>query len=88
MAFLTASLTDERKRAAVIELETVAADLGCSVAQLAIAWVAKNPRVSSVITGASRLSQLEANLGAVALLDKLTPEVMARIDAVTASLAD
>ena len=63
------------------------AELGCSVAQLAIAWVAKNPRVSSVITGASKLSQLQTNLGAVDVIAKLTPEVMARIDAISAPLA-
>ncbi|MCB1998275.1 MAG: aldo/keto reductase, partial [Rhodoferax sp.] len=54
---------------------------------LALAWVASNPRVSSVITGASKGSQLQDNLGALAVLDKLTPEVKARIDAVTAPLA-
>jgi aryl-alcohol dehydrogenase-like predicted oxidoreductase len=50
--------------------------------------VAKNLRVSTVITGASKLSQLQSNFGALALLDKLTPEVMARIDKATAALAD
>jgi aryl-alcohol dehydrogenase-like predicted oxidoreductase len=60
---------------------------GGTLAQLAIAWVAKNPRVSTVITGASKVSQLHANLGALALLDKLTPEVLQRIDAATAQLA-
>jgi voltage-dependent potassium channel beta subunit len=87
MGFLTASLNDPAKRAAVVALQGVAAELGCSVAQLAIAWVAKNPRVSSVITGASKLSQLRSNLGAVEVIAKLTPEVMARIDAISAPLA-
>jgi voltage-dependent potassium channel beta subunit len=87
MSFLVQSLTDERKRAAVIELEAVAADLGCSVAQLAIAWVAKNPRVSSVITGASRLAQLQSNLGAVEVIGRLDAAAMARIDAISAPLA-
>jgi len=49
--------------------------------------VAKNAHVSTIITGASKLSQLQANLGALDLLDKLTPEVMARIDAISAPLA-
>ena len=53
------------------------------MAQLAIAWVEKNPRVSTVITGASKLSQLQSNLGAVDVTPKLTPEVLARIDAIT-----
>ena len=88
MAFLRDGLTDAAKNAAVAQLEPIAAELGGSLAQLSIAWVAKNPRVSSVITGASRLSQVQANLGALALLDKLTPDVMARIGAATAALAD
>ena len=88
MAFLADSLTDQAKRAAVAKLEAIAADLGCSVAQLAIAWAAKHPHVSSVITGASKLEQLKANLGAVDVIGRLTPEVMARIDAVSAPVAD
>ena len=87
MAFLRDGLTDAAKNAAVAQLEPVAAELGGSVAQLAIAWAASNPRVSSVITGASRLAQLHDNLGALALIEKMTPEVKARIDAVTAPLA-
>lgn len=88
MAFLRDGLLDARKNAAVAQLEPIAADLGGTLAQLAIAWAAKNPRVSTVITGASRLEQLQSNLGALALLDKLTPEVLARIDAITTPLAD
>ncbi len=88
MAFLRDGLTNAAKNAAVAKLEPIAAELGGSPAQLALAWVAKNPRVSSVITGASKLSQLQANLGALDLLDKLTPEVLARIDAITQPLAD
>ncbi len=87
MAFLREGLTDPAKNAAVAQLEPIAAELGGTLPQLAIAWVARNPRVSSVITGASKVSQLQANLGALALVDKLTPEVLQRIDAVTAHLA-
>jgi voltage-dependent potassium channel beta subunit len=87
MGFLATSLADERKRAAVVQLEGIAAELGCTVAQLAIAWVAKNPRVSTVITGASKISQLRANLGAVDVIAKLTPELMDRIDAISAPIA-
>jgi len=88
MAFLRDGLTDAAKNAAVAKLTPIAAELGGTLAQLAIAWVAKNPRVSTVITGASRTAQLRDNLGALALLDKLTPETMARIDQATAALAD
>ncbi|HWK82176.1 MAG TPA: aldo/keto reductase [Caldimonas sp.] len=88
MGFLTKNLTDAAKNAAVARLEPIAADLGATLAQLAIAWAAKNPRVSTVITGASSLAQLQSNLGAVALLPKLAPEVMARIEALTGPLAE
>ena len=80
MGYLAKSLTDEKKLAAVARLAPIAESLGCSIAQLAIAWVAKNPRVSSVITGASKMAQLQANLGAAEVITKLTPEVMAKID--------
>ena len=87
MSFLAKSLTDAAKAKAVTRLEGIAAELGCTVAQLAIAWVAKNPRVSSVITGASKLTQLQSNLGAVDVIGKLTPQVMAAIDEISAPLA-
>ncbi|MCP5321659.1 MAG: aldo/keto reductase [Pseudomonadales bacterium] len=88
MSFLHADLADQAKTAAVAELEALAAELGATAAQLAIAWAAANPRVSSVITGASKLSQLQDNLGAMAVLPGLTPEVKARIEAITQGLAD
>ena len=88
MAFLRDGLTDPTKNAAVAQLAEIAADLGGNVAQLAIAWVNKNPRVSTVILGASKLSQLQDNLGALALTPKLTPEVVARIDAIAKPLAE
>ena len=87
MGFLRDGLLDPAKNAAVDALAGIAAELGATPAQLAIAWVAKNPRVSSVITGASKAAQLQQNLGALDVLDKLSPEVMARIDAATKSLA-
>ena len=88
MGFLLKSLTDVKKNQAVAQFETIAAELACSVAQLAIAWAAKNPRVSTVITGASKVGQLKSNLGAVDVLPKLTNEVMGRIDEISAPLAD
>ena len=88
MAFLRDGLTHPAKNAAVAQLEPIAAELGATLAQLALAWVAKNPRVSTVITGASKVSQLQSKLGALALMDQLTQAVMARLDAVTVPLAD
>jgi voltage-dependent potassium channel beta subunit len=86
MAFLREQLTDAAKNEAVAQLAPIAAELGATLAQLAIAWCTKNPRVSTVITGASKPAQLQDNLGALAVADKLTPEVMARIDTITRPL--
>lgn len=88
LGFLRDSLLDAKKNAAVGEFEVIARQLGCSVAQLALAWVAHNPRVSTVILGASRLAQLQENLGALDVLLRLTPEVLAQMDAISAPLAD
>jgi voltage-dependent potassium channel beta subunit len=63
-------------------LEPVAADLDCSLAQLALAWCLANPRVSTVITGASRPEQVRENLAAAEVVERLTPEVMERIEAI------
>ena len=87
MNFLVSGLTDPVKNAAVGKLAAIAAELGGNVAQLAIAWANRNPRVSTVILGASKLSQLHDNLGALALTPKLTPEILARIDAIAKPLA-
>jgi len=54
----------------------------------ALAWCLKNPRVSTVILGASRVGQLQENLGALEVADMLTPEVMIEIDAASASVAE
>ena len=88
MRFLVDGLTDKAKNSAVGELDAIAKELGGSVAQLAIAWCAKNPHVSSVITGASKVAQVKDNMKSADLLRKLTPAVMERIDALTAAHAD
>ncbi|MFL6627927.1 MAG: potassium channel beta subunit family protein [Vitreoscilla sp.] len=87
MSFLHDQLTDQARNEAVAKLEPIARDLGATTAQLAIAWVAKNPRVSSVITGASSVKQLQDNLKAADIVPKLTPDVLARIDEITKPLA-
>ncbi len=87
MKFLLDSLTDKSKNDALGKLEAVAKELGSSLAQLAIAWCARNPNVSTVITGASRVSQVEENLKAADVIAKLTPALMERIDELTATLA-
>jgi voltage-dependent potassium channel beta subunit len=72
----------EEKIAKVRELKPIADELGCSLAQLGLAWCLKNPNVSTVITGASRAAQVTENMKALDVAEKLTPEVMARIDTV------
>jgi len=78
--WLRNSVTDPARVGAAQKLAPIAADLGCTSAQLALAWCAHNPHVSTVITGASRVSQLEENMKAIDVLPMLTPEVLARID--------
>lgn len=66
----------------VRQLTPVADELGCTLAQLALAWCLKNPNVSTVITGASRPQQVHENMKALDVAASLTPEVMERIDAI------
>jgi voltage-dependent potassium channel beta subunit len=68
--------------AIVKKLAPVAADLGCTQAQLAIAWCLKFPYVSTVITGASKASQVLENFKALEIVPKLTPDVMERIEGI------
>ncbi len=80
--WLHTTLTDQQKLAKVAALDPIAKKLGCSLSQLAIAWCLKNPFVSTVITGASRVSQVHENMKAAEYVDVLTLEVMERIDAI------
>jgi aryl-alcohol dehydrogenase-like predicted oxidoreductase len=61
-------------------LRPIAEGLGTILAKFSIAWCAKNPNVSTVILGASKMPQLEENLSALELLPKLTPDVMKAVD--------
>ncbi|HHN74681.1 MAG TPA: aldo/keto reductase, partial [Acidobacteria bacterium] len=78
----------EASIAKVRALAPLAEELKCSLAQLAIAWCLANPHVSSVITGASRPSQVTENMAALDLSARLTPEVMARIDEILGNRPD
>jgi voltage-dependent potassium channel beta subunit len=78
--WLSEQITDPGAAEKVERLRPIAADLGCSLAQMSLAWCASNPNVSSVITGASRPSQVVENFGAIDVLPLLTAEVLARID--------
>jgi len=81
--WLQSSVTNPRHLEMVRRLAPLATDLGCTLAQLALAWCVKNPHVSTVITGASRPSQVTENMQALGVVPKLTPDVMARIDEIT-----
>jgi len=76
-------VTDPQKNEQVKELAAVADRLGVTVGQLAIAWCAANPHVSTVITGASTVDQVHENLKALDALAQLTPEVLAEIAEIT-----
>ena len=78
----------DRKLAAVSDLAALAKSLDTSLPRLAIAWCLKNPNVSTVILGASRVEQLTENLGALELSEKLTPALIRKIDAISRPVAD
>jgi voltage-dependent potassium channel beta subunit len=82
--WLRERLTDSAKVAVARRLTPIAAELECTPAQMALAWCLKNPNVSTVITGATRPEQVTENMKAVAVAAKLTPDVMARIEATLA----
>ena len=86
-AFLRESLTDPSKNAIVGKLEVIAKGFNCTLAQLALAWCVRNPHVSTVITGATRVEQILENMKALDVVPKLTPEVMTRIDGIVGSVA-
>jgi voltage-dependent potassium channel beta subunit len=81
--WLRDSLTDPAANAKVRKLKDIADELGCELGQLALAWCAKNPHVSTVITGASNAAQVRENLGALDVLGQLDDHLMKRIKAAT-----
>lgn len=70
----------KEKAAKIDQLGQIAKDLGLSMAVFAIAWCLKNPNVSTVILGASKVGQLTENLQAIEAQPKLTPNVMKTVD--------
>jgi voltage-dependent potassium channel beta subunit len=80
--WLAESILDPAKLKQVRLLAPLAADLGCTMAQFALAWCLKNPNVSSVITGASRPSQVIENMKALDVVPKLGADIMSKIDAI------
>jgi len=75
-------LMQEQLVAKAIKIETLAAELSVTPSQLSIAWCIKNPHVTTAILGATKKEQLVENMAALAVLEKLTPEVLQRIEAI------
>lgn len=73
---------DQERLNKVKELSGIASEIGLSMPVLALAWCLKDPNVSTVILGASKVEQLQQNLEAVEAQDQLTPDIMARINVV------
>jgi voltage-dependent potassium channel beta subunit len=82
--WLAERILEPTRLAKVQSLVPIARELGCTLAQMSIAWCLKNSRVSTVITGASRPSQVVENLQALSVVPKLTADVLQRIEKVTA----
>ena len=85
--WLQQGITPERIEK-VKKLKIVADELGCSLAQLGLAWCLANPNVSTVITGASRASQVTENMKALEVADKLTDEVLQSIEGILGDPAE
>jgi len=73
-------LVSKDNQATVRRVVDVASELGCTPAQLAIAWCAKNPRVSTVITGASRVEQVRENMAALEVVPLIDDDIRARLE--------
>ncbi len=78
--WLRSKFTDKEALTKVQALGDLAKETGMSLPHLAINWVLKNPNVSSAITGASRVEQVRDNMKALDFADKLTPDVMERVE--------
>ena len=78
--WLAERMTDREAIERIEQLRPIADRLGCSMAQLAIAWCTKHPMVSSVITGASRPDQVVENMAALDVIPAITPEVKDEIE--------
>mgnify|MGYP001812040438 CR=1 FL=1 len=80
--WLQDGLLNKERQAVVVGLEPIAREMGATLAQFSLAWCLQNEHVSSVLTGASRVSQVHENMKSLDFVDKFTPEVMDEIDKV------
>jgi len=81
--WLRDTLTDKKQNAKVAALKEITDELGVSLSQFSLAWCAKNPNVSTVITGASSAEQVRENMGALDVMPLITKEVMERVDLIS-----
>jgi aryl-alcohol dehydrogenase-like predicted oxidoreductase len=81
--WLAERVLEPTRLAKVQSLVPIAEELGCTLAQMSLAWCLANPNVSTVITGASRPSQVVENMRALDIVPRLSPDVMARIETAT-----
>jgi voltage-dependent potassium channel beta subunit len=72
----------------VRRLTPITEELGCTMAQLALAWCLTNPNVSTVITGASKPEQVRENMAAIEVVERLKPEILERIEEIVANKPD
>lgn len=82
--WLQEQLTDQNRLALVAALQPLADEMGATLAQFSLAWCLQNPYVSTVMTGASRVEQVNENMKALQFVDSFTPEVLAKIDRIFA----
>lgn len=83
--FEETGLLSEKTFSKLLKLRDLAKELGCTLAQLAIAWILKNKNVSSVILGVSKLEQFDENIKAIEVKEKLTEDVMNQIEFILSS---
>ena len=62
------------------DLQNIALELDMTLAQLSLAWCLINPHVSTVITGATKASQIDENMQSLSMIDRLSPDVMRKIE--------
>ena len=77
---LQEQVTDAERLAKVAALKPLAEQMGASLAQFSLAWCLQNPFVSTVMTGASRVEQVQENMRAIEFVASFTPDVMTEID--------
>lgn len=72
----------EAKLPKIVALNEIAQEIGASLAQFAVAWCATNQQVSTVMVGATSVTQLQETLKSIEFVDKITPEIKERVDAI------